>query len=344
MIYFQIKNIKTGAIIAENIKEFSRHFYFENQKNITISKDKIRSGFKIIDSVSVWIIVIDEPDLANSSKRFNILFSVFAKASTALLPYYVEKIKAHSHTLRTIQGQMKQKMEGFAEPKDFRGESYSEQKNNIKLKVISNSDLASDLVCYLNKRIFEIESHIEIFDLLYRDDTGDSKSVATDLLIKEVNIKKVLLNIIAPFTQDFEAIGVHFFFHGQDDFFEEHKISINYKMFNIALYNFLDNAVKYVKPYTNIDLFFSSSDGVFEIRIEMMSCRVEKDECEKIFESGYSGVHANARGDGIGMFVMRESLNKIDMMISLDPEYAISENHNDIQYIRNVFRIKKQLL
>lgn len=339
MIYFEIINIKTDKLIAENIcdlycnaKYCFNGVYLDKKQTFCSAKDGIRSGYIKTDDISVWVIVVDEIDFIKSKKRFDILLKAYLVSSQTLLKYFVNKVKAHSHILRTTQGQMKQKIEGFARPKAFRGNTYEEQKGNIQ-KIINNDLVeAADLVCYLNKRTIDIESHIEIFDLLYNEDFN-----IKTLKQKPVNIYKVLQNIIAPFYDDLGEKDVHIKFDIDDNFAKKNLIWLNYKIFKMALHNFFDNAVKYSEPSTTINVSICVVDGLIQIVIEMMSCRIDKSEIDKIFEEGYSGRKSMSKGDGIGMYVMKKCLEKIDMSIKVEPIHS----EGDKQYTKNRFIIFK---
>ncbi len=337
MIYIHIQNIVNRTVIASNITDFSEYKKFKKNKNSSDKKNNIRSGYKIDDNISVWLIAQDERDFIVSSKRFKILIDAYLSASKMFLPYYIDKIKAHSHTLRTLQGQMKSKLEGFATPKNFRASKFKEQKGKISKIISENMHGAAELICYLNKRIGEIEAHIEGFDLLYIDD------FIKDIKTKQVNIKKVLQNIIAPFLDDFTAKGVRVSFYIKDDYAENNNIFLNYKMFNLALFHFFDNAVKYIKNYSVLDVYFEVIEDIPQIKFKMMSCRIEKEEIDKICNDGYSGINITPSdaGSGIGMFVMQKSLESMGMSISVEPNYACSENDDIYQYIENTFIIKK---
>jgi hypothetical protein len=213
MIYFQIKDLSSGVLIAENIKEFSGYFDLLQKKESPFRNKSIKSAVKTIGEFEIWVVVENEPDFLKSSKRFKLIFRTLYNLARILFVQYNDKINAHSHSLREIQGQMKQKVDGFAPQKKFRGENYNEEKNNIMNVLQGNIEAGADLVCYLNKRIFEIEAHIEIFDLIYEDYNKKNKSINKPLIFKRVNIKKVVQNIIAPFRHDMDSLGIKIVFH-----------------------------------------------------------------------------------------------------------------------------------
>ena len=334
MIYFEIRTINDNKILAGNIKEFSEYLDFKKEKNQTIGKKKIKSGYQEFKKVSVWMIIDDEDDLYKSSGLFRRIMKAYGDCCNILFPYYSKKIIDHSHALRTIQGQMEQKIRGFARPKHFRGNSYEESKNNIDQIISSNTNITADTLCYLNKRIIDMDVHIGGFDVLY----NDGKSIKK-IRKKEANVKKVLQNIIAPFLEDLNEQSITTSFRLTDDYSLKNQIKLNYKVFHLAMYNFFNNVTKYTKPYSDVKIEFNKNSNNFEIKFEMMSYRIDKDEIAEIFKDGYCGRHASGCGDGIGMFVAKKVLDLINMDIIVCPNYSMTENINDENYIQNIFLI-----
>jgi|GEM_PF-2244020 len=332
MIYFEIKR-ENGDIVASNIRKCPYFDLFQKERNLTLRSKQLKSAVKKYGSISIWLIVESEENLLRSNRLFNKMMDLHAMLVHNFSEYYFSKIRVHSHTLRTIQGKMKQKIDGLAAKKDFQGKDYSESKKNIIKKVELNIEKTADTICFLNKRVAEIDAHIGGFDVLYMGDEQDINA-------ESVNIKKVLLNIIAPFLGDFEKQGVSINFAIKDDYADANKISLDYKMFNLALCNFFDNAIKYSKPYSEINITFLKKDHSFIVEVSMMSLRMDQDELDLIFDEGYSGKYASYdAGDGIGMSVMKKALNLTNMKIKIEPNYSESEIIGGRKYVRNIFKI-----
>ncbi len=336
MIYFEIKN-KDGEIVASNIKNFNFLDKFNNEKNqkVILSGKEIKSGFEEFDFGSVWLIAENEKDLFKSSKFFKKTMKIYGCLSRDFLLYYINKIKNHSHTLKNLQGQMKQKVEGLITDNiNNKCDNYEEFKRRVKEEVAKDTDSATDIICYLNKRIFDIDAHIESFEIL---SLGSRKEIN----YSNHNVRKVLLHIAQPFLENFKQNGVTLKFDFDDNFAESNKLLFDYKIFNLAIYNFFDNAVKYSKPYSYIKIYFEKKSNFFCIKFEMYSLRIEKDELEKVFQEGYSGRNAGEEaGDGIGMFEIEKALKLNNMEMIIIPDYSKSENLDEKMYIFNTFEIK----
>ncbi|MEX2437861.1 MAG: ATP-binding protein, partial [Candidatus Babeliales bacterium] len=116
------------------------------------------------------------------------------------------------------------------------------------------------------------------------------------------------------------------------------RINLDYKMFNLAMNNFFDNAVKYSKQGEPIKVTFSKENG---IEFSMMSRHIEENELAKVFNEGYSGIHAQRdAGDGIGMSITDKALRLTRMKMVITPNYSESYTSQDNKYTRNIFKVK----
>jgi len=334
MIYFEIKN-NFNRILSSNIGDCENIDKIPEDGKIIILGKRIRSGVKKDDNITIRLVSVNDDDLYASKKLFNKTLNVLGLMSSIFFEYYTNKIKNHSHTLKNIQGQMKQKMESLiSENVTTHSYGYDTFKQKVKDEISNDLDLTAEVICYLNKRIFDVNAHIECFNVLSLDESGDYNFIAH-------NVKKVLLRISQPFFEDLKQKEVEVKFLIKDDYAKKNKVVLDYKIFNLAMYNFFDNAVKYTKPNSEILINFEKlSEKDFLIKIEMMSMRIEKDEIEKIFEEGYSGVNAkNEAGDGIGMFTAKEALRLNDLIINVIPNYSRSEVLNGNKFVYNIFEI-----
>lgn len=334
MIYFEVRK-ENGDIIASNMQECPYLTLIEDKANVTLRDKGIKSVYSNIDGVNVWMVVDkDEKDLLNSNRLFNKTIKTHAILAKQLLDYYFGKIRVHSHTLRSIQGKMKQKIEGLATKDDFRAGSYAESKEKIGKKVSENIDKTADTICFLNKRVMEIDSHINGFDVLYMGDEQETS-------FQQVNIKKVLLSILAPFLEEFSKKNINVEVAIKDDYADINRIDLDYKMFSLAMANFFDNAVKYAKHGDPINITFTKSNGGSLLEISMMSRRIEENELTKIFDEGYSGTHAQRdAGDGVGMSITDKALKLTRMQMIITPNYSEAYTSQGNQYTRNIFKIK----
>ena len=100
---------------------------------------------------------------------------------------------------------------------------------------------------------------------------------------------------------------------------------------------FIENLVKYSKPYTTVAVFTDDKSG--KLIFDMESIRIEKQEVNDILKRGVSGsnVPDYLQGDGIGMYQLKKAIDRSDIKLSINSDYSKASKINDINYIQNTF-------
>jgi K+-sensing histidine kinase KdpD len=230
--------------------------------------------------------------------------------------YHKTQVGAHAHTLTTIQGQIRQKIEGFADDEIFYGDTYAESVANISKQVSGDSKSAADLICYTHKRVADMRAHLLGVEVIHMGAFYEVKPV-------RVRLKKAILNQCTPFLEELDqnSVKLRFFFDDDCD------VEIDKNMFSLAMYNFFSNAAKYTKLGSEIRLHYS--DEKKSLDISMISLKMEKNEIKYLFQEGGRGRHAkDVAGKGIGLFVLQNALKimgKSPMYIEVNHEKSFPE-------------------
>lgn len=324
MIYFEVQNSK-GKVLAGNMQEFSRRADFENRKTFSkVNHGKgLKSDYKVVGDINVWVVVENDSDLLSSTKLFNKTFSLYSTVALGVWEHHKMQINAHKHTLETIQGQIRQKIETFADDQKFYGDTYSDSINNISELIEGDEKAASDVICYIHKRIVDMRAHLLGVEVIH---SSGLYEVKTSL----VSLRRAILNQYTPFIDELEKNKVKLKFY----FGDECEIDIDKNMFSLIMYNFFSNAVKYTKFDSEIRLNYSIEEKSLDI--SMISLKMDKDELTSLHKEGIRGNHAkNIPGNGIGLFVIAKALElmgKGPMYIS--PAYE----KGSAEYMENHFR------
>lgn len=156
---------------------------------------------------------------------------------------------------------------------------------------------------------------------------------------KSHNVHKVLMNVFYIFFADFtdKDVKVEVECDGiQTAYFD-------YESIHVALFQVIENAVKYVKPKTNLSVRIYESDDMIAMAFEMISLEIKSNEQKQIFDEGYSGTYSEKTGksgSGIGLSRARDilELNSASIEVDFDPE----SQHNllGVPYQTNKFLIK----
>ena len=327
MIYYQVK-IGSGKIVAGNMHEFNRREEFANNRNF--SKYNGGKGLKgaemVAEDVSVWVVVEDEEDLLRSSKLFKKTVATYGEISLDVWKYHRIQLDAYAHTLTTIQGQIRQRIEGFANDEVFYADTYMESVSGMSDYLKKNLESAADLICYTHKRITDMRAHLLGVEIVHAD-------VNCEIKPTRVSLKRAILNQCSPFLDELEKNSVKLRFFFSDDC----EVEVDKNMFSLVMYNFFSNAVKYTKQDSEIRLNYSADRNSLDV--SMISLKMEKDEIESLSDETVRGKHAkDFPGKGIGLFVLQRALelmNKPRMYIS--PNYMVNLSIDGNLYNENHF-------
>jgi light-regulated signal transduction histidine kinase (bacteriophytochrome) len=160
-----------------------------------------------------------------------------------------------------------------------------------------------------------------------------------DLQIREHNVHKVLMNIFYLFFSDFTDKNVRVKIGDNKN---KYFASFDYESFHVAIYHVIENAAKYIKPKTILNVEIKNVGGFIDIVMDMISLEIKKGESDRIFEEGISGEMAcriGKAGDGIGMNRAKKILELNSGSVSVNPHCDTAETFMGVNYQRNIFTI-----
>lgn len=150
---------------------------------------------------------------------------------------------------------------------------------------------------------------------------------------------------------DVVKIVVHIFFADLHDNNVYVKIDqcyekgyFDFEVMRVALYYIFENAAKYTKPDSQIEVDFNKTETEDNhcINITMESLYVEPEEVAHIFEKGFSGnsaLKADKAGTGLGMYHAKELINLSNGDIIFTAGSKISSKYRGNRYAMNNIRI-----
>lgn len=327
MIYLRVKNIDNEVLVDS----FPTDFHSPQQESE--KKGRARYYRKKVPAGIYEILLEKEERIANS----NAVFNAFVASVENILEGFTSRTTTRAremaddylHNIIKIHGNQKSiiercvlKAEGLPTYNDF----VTSVKNELLAKP---NDFAED-ICALSKEVRLVDYHIGGYKLL---SDASSRVAITD----NHNLKKFLLGLSHLF---FDSFNKNFVFLSLHDINENFRCSIEYETFNIAIHSFLENAVKYSKPYSRINVYTKDESG--ELVFEMESVRIEKTETRSILERGVYGknVPEDLRGSGIGMYQLKKALDRSSIIFSIFPDHSEYWEVNDVTYTRNTFIFK----
>jgi signal transduction histidine kinase len=165
-----------------------------------------------------------------------------------------------------------------------------------------------------------IEERIKRLDSVISDILKLSRSKKLDLKIETINFNNLLRETIADvkFNQNAPSIEL--------DYVEDatNVFESDYSQMKIILGNLISNAVKYhnihqAKPI--IRVAFKRVGRAVEIMVEDNGKGIPKEALPKIFDMFYRA-ETKVEGTGLGLYIVKEALSKINGSISVKSEYG----------------------
>ncbi len=309
---------KNQNIVFSNISPKHKET-FKNSKSS--KKDGIKSLFKKDkNDVGLWLVTNDN-DNYKSKKTFNKTFNFLLELFLGIHKHYEMVTLSNTHTIATIQAKMSQQIETLVDNSKDQRENYQKTMDGVREKILKDVQATSKIICDLNKRIEEMDAHLKSLQIL------ENK---TAVELKNHPLKYMLLNIYSPFQDGFKDKKIKVNFDRVD---ENLKIIVDYKIFSLVMHHFFDNAVKYSKNDDEIS-FIYSKDNSLVVNMHSITIKAE----DNIFAKGVSGQNTNTlAGNGIGMHVIKESLNIMNMDIEIKDSGTLDNNP---KFSKNHFIIK----
>lgn len=335
---FQLVNNKGQEVFSnlteECIKCIDKCPIGKSSLNVSACDKRMRKRFLSMDKEYVLYYCTDEKDYINSSRLFNdkirVLKSMIPFIKSIREGITVELTKENKrllHNVTSLNGHNIQELYSVVD-QNLLSQEYMQQKQLIIEKISSDVDQAAKMFLRIAKNNAAMKTEFAVFKKLL-----DSEPT---LNFKTHNIRKVLLNILHVFFQDFSDQGTYVKIEHCED-----EVWIDYESIQVAFYHFFDNATKYCLPNSEIIIKFKKNEIAIIVSVEMVSLEIKEHELKKIFYEGYSGENATKSGisgDGLGMHVLERVLKLNKVSLKLLPHcYGKKRQFNSCYYCTNIF-------
>lgn len=163
-----------------------------------------------------------------------------------------------------------------------------------------SSHISSSLRCELERTKFLVEQ------VLY---AGRASSYSEDLLINEVNIKKVVSEIIKKNS---------FFFISKDIELEldniDYTVMTDEKWIGYILEQIINNACKYVNKNGIIQIYGEENEKAIMLNIKDNGIGILPKDIERIFDKGFTGDNGRkvAKSTGMGLYFSKKMAQKLN--------------------------------
>ena len=136
---------------------------------------------------------------------------------------------------------------------------------------------------------------------------------------KEENLKECIESAISSVKADADKKNIII----KNEIKEDCILAIDRKWTTEAIFNLLDNAVKYTAPNGKINLSLDNGINYFALNIEDNGIGIDTDEYNDIFKRFYrsrNDIVQNEKGSGVGLYLVRKIMNLQDGNVMVSSE------------------------
>lgn len=313
---------------AEKIEIPSQQIKIDNK---TVRVGIARSACGTVMGVS------DDRDYLKSTKKFNDALKALSETLLVFENLVAESRKQQNtntsrllHNLITLNAHNIQEVYSLIPQDVLTKTAASKQVQTVEKIVKTDSKDTAIALLRIAKNNASMKTEFSVFNKLF-----DSNPRLEN---KYHNIHKVLMNILYLFFPDFTDKNVII----NVECPENTIAFFDYESIHVALYHLIENAVKYVKPNTDVEISITSSGEIVSVAFRMHSLEIAENEVDAIFEDGYSGEASKQTGkcgSGIGMGMVKDILNINRAKISVQIYPGTKHQYRNAAYQMNVFCI-----
>lgn len=330
---------KGNSVLFSNLLSYENKLLSEISCECQILKvhgENLRCGLMKNDELAIYFFS-NLKDLLKSSRRFKSICQSIMNGSNLLVGLSLqvkdklnEDTRRLLHNLTSLNAHNIQEMYSLVSQEDL-SKMKSGHIDFIKKEVSRNPKEAARLIFRIAKNNVSMKTEFSVFKKLFNGNPILDR--------RPHNIHKVLMNIFYSFFSDFTDKEV-----SVDVKEGQLKAFFDYESIHVALYHIIENSAKYTLSGSDMTVSSSMSACLryVNVRFEMFSIAVNKDEVDALFEEGYSGEipkKVNTAGDGIGMNRVKRLINLNAGRVVFIPFPETCEEYLGMPYQKNVIEI-----
>lgn len=282
----------------------------------SVVKNGVRAGMIEKSGYQIYGFTTSK-DLIFSSQRFKAHLLIIADCAADIdASITAFKDNVNSSTRRLLHNLTSLNAHNMQEIYSLFPQELLSKKTSGQILIVENiikQDIREAALAFLriDKNNAAMKTEFSVFNKLFE--------INPKLQKKTHNVHKVLMNVFYLFFNDFTDKDVHVVI----DAVGEQTAYFDYESIHVAFFHLIENAVKYVKPNTELKVNIRQEDNNCIITFKMTSLQIKKSEIDRVFEEGYSGnfpTSIGKSGGGIGLSRARNilSLNGASIYLKID--------------------------
>lgn len=141
-----------------------------------------------------------------------------------------------------------------------------------------------------------------------------------DFLVQEVNIEKIVREVIRKYSKYFIANKIKLQLDNLD-----YTILSDKKWLIFIFDQLIGNSLKYTDKNASLSIFSElNNDNFIEVHIKDDGCGIKKEDLSRIFEKGFTGNNGrnNAKSTGLGLFLVKKLCDKLEHKVEVKSIYG----------------------
>lgn len=338
-IKFRIVDKATQATTFCNLDEEFKSLLPEITKPSEILNStkfgKVRCGINNT-SESIIFFTTSSKDYIQSSSKFKsdilhlttLINSFLRDICQQQIDFQLQKTQRLSHNIRSINANCITSFFSY-----FPQEELSKKDHKIQTKIQKIAEEGQldipNLLLKLHKNHLAIKTEFEVFEKLYTKNPFLSK--------KRHKVHRVLMNVFYPFFSDFQEKEVFV-----NILQSEIKSSFDYDTIHVAFFHLFENAYKYSKPKSLLEVDITENHDSIIINFTMESLAINDSEIPLVFTEGWSSNISKGTGksgNGLGMYIVKRLVELNNGIVKFESipntRHTYSNNGLEIEYQKN---------
>lgn len=182
------------------------------------------------------------------------------------------------------------------------------------INIMKISEDKDEVASYLEMMVDRIED----MELFIKDITDYARNSRLEISSERINVYDFIDGVINTFTFEANKEGIRI----ENNINHELAINTDSKRCKVIINNLINNAIKYHDPTKEdryIKLTASSNGSSCKLEFEDNGIGIENEYQNKIFQMFYRATEKST-GSGLGLYIVKESLNKMGGEISFQSE------------------------
>lgn len=311
----------TGAVIGRiNITRYSS---FGNSMatrmfKTALLRNSILSFFMVLIFVFIvgaWISKKMSRDLMNTA---SLALNIDLGNKTNIKPSKVREIRIIQQSLETLQSRLKLKQ---TSRKRLLDELVHQTRTPLTILKTHLEGFEDGIISMTSEEIKTCEAQIENITSIISNMSGmlDAEKDIDSIKPMEFELSQLLRQILGGLKVQFDKKNINL------SLLTNQKIVVKSDKYKLSqcIYNIITNAYKFTDPNGYVSVAYKTEGEEVSIVIEDSGKGITEDDMKHLFEAYFRGSNSNnISGEGIGLYVVKENLDKINGAISVESEHG----------------------